>query len=198
MAKLSSARRSFVKTLRDWPRGTRTRGWGFLHDQVWFPVSVKEANVYMHDPAFDVVEQIAEIQGEWHRLYLDRNMFWTPFGTIRLHTFYQGDDDAAPHDHPWWFITFPFKSYTETVMEPDPRSIDPAHKQNYIMNSRLVRAWRFHFRSKFHRHFVHEPLKPFRTLIITGRNLNNWSFFPDGKRVLHREWTNYNREAEDE
>ena len=115
-------------------------------------------------------------------------MLWTPLGTLRVHTFYRGDDDGAPHDHPWWFVTFPLRSYVETVQTGLAPSI--------LYNSRVVRAWRFHFRSAYHRHFVHEPDRPVRTVILTGRPKNNWSFYPRGRRVLHREWTNYNREEE--
>ena len=187
MAQLDSKRRSFVKTLRDWPKGTRRRGVGFIHDQIWFPVP---EGTFPLPGTTEVMDD-----GREYQLYLDRNMFWCSwlgFG-IRIHTFHMGDDDAAPHDHPWWFITIPFRSYTETVQIPTPD-----HWNNkFVLRSQKVRAWIPHFRSAFHRHFVHEPLKPFRTLIITGNVKHNWSFYPEGKRVLHREWTNYNREVEE-
>jgi hypothetical protein len=167
-----------VKTLADWPKGTRRRGWGHLHDQVWFPVPL---GVF---PRPGTTETMSD--GEEYQLYLDRWMIWTPFGTLRIHTFHQGDDDCAPHDHPWWFITFPLQTYTETVQTPDGR-----------LNSRPVKRWRFHFRSALHRHFVHDPGRPIKTIIWTGNVINNWSFWPDHRtRVKHREWTNYNREAE--
>lgn len=187
MAQLDSKRRSYVKTISDWPRGTRRRGVGFLHDQVWFPAPT-DGTFVPDRPGHIPIERF---DGQWHELYLDRRMFWCRwlgFG-IRIHTFYAGDDDAAPHDHPWWFITIPLRSYYETVQSEDGR-----------LNSRVVRAWRPHFRRATHRHFVHEPLKPFKTIIITGNVSHNWSFYPTirGKirRVLHREWTNYNRERE--
>jgi len=177
---LSSKRKSHVEVLRDWPRGTRRRGWGILHDRVWFPRDAPRSK-------YPLVQQFGT---EVYQLYLDRKMIWTPFGSLRLHTFYTGDDDSSVHDHPWNFITFPFRSYTETVQTvTDNGTVN--------LNSRVVRAWRFHFRRATHRHFVHEPLRSFSTIIITGRNKRDWSFWPDGKtRIRHAEWTSYERESE--
>src|SRR5580692_11012239 len=50
--------------------------------------------------------------------YLDRYILYFWPITLRLHRFWRGDDDRAPHDHPWWFITIPFTSYVEAVYEP--------------------------------------------------------------------------------
>jgi len=179
MAALSAKRKSHVELVGDWPKGTYRRRWGYIHDQVWFPCKPIEAlRVEALNP-----EEIMVKDEQCYRLYLDRRMLWLGPINFRFHTFYQGDEEAAPHDHPWWFITFPFRSYTETVQTPDGR-----------MNSRVVRAWRFHFRRASHRHFVHEPLRPFSTIIMTGPLKHDWSFWPDAKtRIPHREWTNYNR-----
>jgi len=192
VAMLSSERKSCVETVKDWPKGTRRRGLGYLHDQIWFP-----ADVPVEAPSDHVMCR----DFKWYQLYLDRKMIWTPFGTLRLHTFYMGDDDAAVHDHPWWFITFPFRSYTETYEEEIPswkwydwrKKIPGDHPMYWVRRVRLVRAWRFHFRRATHRHFVHAPDRPFRTIILTGPLKRNWGFWPDGDTFIpHREWTNYN------
>jgi len=47
--------------------------------------------------------------------YLDRYILYILGPTLRLHKFWRGDDDRAPHDHPWVFWTFPLRSYVETV-----------------------------------------------------------------------------------
>lgn len=170
-------RRSFTERISDWPSGTRKRKWGFLHDKVWFPIPARE---YLMRPARDHPDY-AVFDYWYYRLYLDRRMIWTPFGSIRFHTFHTGDEGSVFHDHPWWFITLPLRGYTETVQTDDG-----------LENSRLVRAWRFHFRKAMHRHFVHEPKKPFSTLILTGRVMRDWKFWPEpGVSVSHREWTNY-------
>lgn len=180
MAQLSANRKSYVHQVSDWPRGTYRRKWGFLHDQVWFPVADLSTVSVMNKHPDTPIERF---NGKLYDLYLDRRMLWTPWFHIRLHKFYQGDDDAAPHDHPWWFITIPFSSYTETVFTSDGRA-----------NTRKVRAFIPHFRRGTHRHFVHHPREPFRTLILTGRLKRNWGFWPrPDKFIPHREWSNYNR-----
>lgn len=195
MGTLTNERRSHVETVRDWPRGTRRRGFGFLHDQVWFPAPIK-ADVFGNEavPSRPERIRIKKFGGKWHELYLDRKMLWTPFGSLRFHTFHMGDDDGAPHDHPWAFVTFPLSDYTETVQKPIVNRT--TSDLLYTMSSRLVKRWRFHFRRAAHRHFVHEPDGPIRTIILTGRARRDWAFYPNGRRVPHREWTNYNREVE--
>jgi len=200
MAKLSQKIRSHVETISDWPRGTRKRGIGFLHDRVWFPTDKSDYELLDPEKTFKLFDN------KWHELYLDRRMFWFKFG-IRIHTFHIGDDDAAVHDHPWWFITFPLRSYTETYEERIPapfpwydwRRRRPAkHPMYWVRRLRVVRAFRFHFRSAKHRHFVHEPFRPFRTIIFTGRLKNNWGFWPESDTFIpHREWSTYNREVEE-
>lgn len=183
--KLSTSRKSYVHLVSDWPKGTYKRRWGYIHDQVWFPVEKTDHELLDPEKTFKVFDYKRDFRWDrqWHQLYLDRRMLWLGPINFRFHTFHQGDDEAAPHDHPWWFITFPFRSYTETVMTEDGR-----------MNSRVVRGWRFHYRPAKHRHFVHEPRRPFSTLIMTGRLKHNWSFWPDAETCIpHREWTNYNR-----
>lgn len=189
MVTLNEARRSHVETVRDWPRGTRERGWGFLWDQVWFPADA---------PIKAPMKNVMCRDFKWYQLYLDRKMLWTPLGTLRIHTFYMGDEDGAVHSHPWWFVTFPLRSYTETVMTP-LRIRKSKDAPKYVMNSRVVRAWRFHFRRATHRHFVHAPYRPFSTIILTGRKKNEWGFYPEhDKFVHHRDWTSYDRSEEDE
>lgn len=183
MALLSETSRSHVETLADWPRGTYDRKVGFMHDQVWFPVSGNEYMEERPSPEYMVKHSIAG--NKYYRLYLDRRMLWCKWFHIRLHTFYQGDDDSAPHDHPWWFITIPFTTYKETVFTPDGRA-----------NTRKVRAFMPHFRRATHRHFVLEPEKPFRTIILTGTLKRDWGFWPNEHSFIpHRDWATYDREV---
>jgi len=112
-------------------------------------------------------------------------------GTLRLHKFHRGDDDRAPHDHPWWFITFPFTSYIERVWERYPQQVPGC--MEWFSYERVVKAWRFHFRPAKFRHFVigraDGSTKPFWTLVITGYARNNWGFWRTPTEfVPHKEW----------
>ena len=178
MAQLSGKRKSWVNRVKEIPRRARDIGFGYVHGQVWFP----SGEVSYYD-RLDPEKNYRLFEDKWYELYLDRVMLW--FGwTLRIHTFYCGDDDSAAHDHPWWFITIPFRSYWETVVSKDGRR-----------NSRRVQAFLPHFRRSSHTHFVHQPDRPFKTIILTGRVKRNWGFWPEPDIfVPHRDWTNYNRE----
>lgn len=118
--------------------------------------------------------------------YLER-WFMYFFGfTFRVHKFYRGDDDRAPHDHPWAFLTFPLTGYFEQVFPGD------------IYGNGLVRhvkPWRFHFRPSRYQHIVLGSTKccwpfdpkavgrywspvPFYTIVITSRKQRSWGFWP--------------------
>lgn len=188
----------------DRPRGTRFRGWGLLHDQIWF-YDTPSKHLDYHDDAengdpiyFDgrhywrsiYTNREQDLVVRWLRFYMDRKMLWLPLGIrIRLHTFFSGDDNTAPHDHPWSFVTIPMSTYWETVEvdDFDPRMESPSWKRII----RRVRAWRPHYRPARYRHFVHEPDKPFRTIVIAWGKERDWGFWPTpNKFVNHRTWGN--------
>ena len=105
--------------------------------------------------------------------YLARWILW--FGaTLRLHCFYKGDDDRAYHDHPWWFVTIPLRSYEE---------VTPA------LGTSLVKRGRPHFRRAQHRHIVRliAPA-PVWTLIVTGRKCQEWGFWQGQQFTHHTAW----------
>lgn len=101
-------------------------------------------------------------------------------GTLRLHKFYQGDDDRALHDHPWWFVTFPFASYRELVEDVDSLCVN------------VVRRFRFHYRPAEYRHRV-LPFPERRhvwTIVVTGPLSRMWGFWPDADTfVPFCEWS---------
>ena len=68
MARLSEKSRSHVETVSDWPKGTYKRKIGFLHDQVWFPVSGNEYMQERPSPEYMVKHTIAG--NTYYRLYL--------------------------------------------------------------------------------------------------------------------------------
>lgn len=121
--------------------------------------------------------------------YMTRWIVYLIWFNLRLHQFFRGDYDRASHNHPWWFITFPFTSYKELV-----------YRKGQFVGSRVVRAWRFHWRPSDFEHIVKHALdvrkdsifgdiwvrrtKPFWTFVIAGRPNGVWGFWtPDG--VFH-------------
>lgn len=99
--------------------------------------------------------------------YLGRWIFYIAGFTLRLHRFHRGDDGRAPHDHPWAFWTFPLcRGYKEIV---DRRG---------VLMHEFVKGWRLHYRPSSYRHIVLDPVKPFYTIVVTGRRDRSWGFWP--------------------
>lgn len=211
----------------DWPRGTRKRGWGLLHDQIWFYddlpcmrdrlVCVNAERTPDEDPIYmapnGTLWRYDHKVRDWLRLYMDRRMLWLPRWLarlrVRIHRFHSGDDDSAPHDHPWAFVTFPLADYTETVftvrefrdgvywMDGHVMPIGRFERDGseYIAEKveRVVRRFRFHRRPATYRHIVHEPERPFTTIVLAcERRQRLWGFWPRPDHfVAHDVWTKY-------
>lgn len=125
------------------------------------------------------------------QLYLEQFLLHLLLFTVRVHRFVRGDDDRAPHDHPFWFVTFPLADYDETYL--DARG---------SLRRRNVKAFRFHYRPAKHRHIVslygcvangvlYEP-KPVWTIVVNGPYLNRWGFWPEPDTfVPASDWERY-------
>lgn len=117
--------------------------------------------------------------------YLVRWILYIAGATLRLHKFVTGDERGpiGLHIHPFWFVTFPFQSYTEAYWAPNwdgrgPSWTDPG--TGIVYPVRKVRAFRFHFRGHGFRHRVLElEHTPVWTFVITGRYTQRWGFYPD-------------------
>lgn len=126
-------------------------------------------------------------------------MFRAWIGRLRYHKMFRGDQDREPHDHPWWFITFPLRSYVEEVLTFKDGVWD--HRLN------VVRAFRFHFRPARYAHRILGPVfkdvpigeyyragslehfalmdaagipereRHIRTLVLRGKISNKWGFY---------------------
>lgn len=127
-----------------------------------------------------------QVLGSAGRSYLERWILWLGVGTLRLHRFHRGDDDRAPHNHPFWFVTFPLGSYKEKVFGLADNSIQVQE----------VEGFRFHFRPAKHTHIVMDQpnKKKFWTIVLTGMHQQSWGFYPfdaargQRKFVPWREW----------
>lgn len=126
--------------------------------------------------------------------YLGRWFVYFGVGTLRLHKFYRGDNDRAPHNHPWGFITFPLSSY-----------IEQRYEKGEYLGRFLIKAFRFHYRPATFEHIVmcrasdvygsggdrcFAP-RPFYTIVLGANKSNEWGFFPEpGQFVHHKEFLN--------
>jgi hypothetical protein len=134
--------------------------------------------------------------------YLDRYIIYLGQGTLRLHKFWTGDDDRAPHDHPWWFITIPFTTYHEIVEECSVHHCPPMTGDCQSMTGACVhqrqsttRAWLPHFRPAHYRHRVLNPVRPFYTIVISGGVQREWGFWPRATEFIsYTKWKQYVRD----
>lgn len=104
--------------------------------------------------------------------YVIRWRLETPIGSLRVHHWLSSDDDRAVHDHPWWFLTFVVKGYY------------------YDAGTRaeLLQAPAIRFRPAKHQHTVYPGRDGAWTILITGRPLRTWGFYPKGKFVKANKW----------
>lgn len=118
------------------------------------------------------------------------HIFWG----LRVHKYYRGDRDDAPHDHPWDFITFPLCSYLEYYLDDEGQE-----------RARIVKGFRFHFRkAEFtHRliaraypekdgHVIRVPDAPFFTVVWEFRNRRSWGFWPISVLAPDAAWLSEN------
>lgn len=148
--------------------------------------------------------------------YLTRWILYLgPIG-FRLHKFDRGDDDAAPHDHPFWFITIPLThSYLEWVYAEhhgqsyfcDPVGRCNAEDLKWDPILRIVKRFRPSFRSSGYKHIVESALehdriawsftnKPFWTFCIFGFTNPDWGFWPGPNTFVHfTEFKSHNRDG---
>lgn len=153
--------------------------------------------VYAFNWRIGVEHSVLYIRGQ---RYMNRYIaYFGPF-CLRLHKFFSGDDDRAPHTHPWPFLTFPFHSYVEALYE-----------EGVFKRFNVVKKFRFHFRPAHHEHIVKGPMwtagfrdlyyegaplystepgfEPFWTFVITSAKTNDWGFYPTpGKFVYWRDY----------
>lgn len=111
--------------------------------------------------------------------YVIRWRVETPWGSIRLHHWLAPDDDRAPHDHPWWFVTFVLKGgYV------DRSGYSRLHGGTGYKSEHL-KAPAVRYRPAEHQHTVFPDEGGCWTIIVTGPKVRNWGFWVNGKFRSH-------------
>jgi hypothetical protein len=86
--------------------------------------------------------------------------------SFRVHHWYAGDDERCFYDHSWWFWVLVLRgSYW-----------DISHDGFEIMRPGTLR-----FREALFRHTVKVNPGGCWTLLLTGKQVRRWGFWPDGK-----------------
>ena len=130
----------------------------------------------------------SDVVGREECPYLRRHILWLGFLTLRLHKFLRSDNDQALHDHPWWFVTFPLRTYRELVPSgrcgcggriEDWKDGGCCHSYQDVPELRTVAGWRPHFRRAEHCHAVVVD-RPTWTLVLGGWKSRDWGFWEPG------------------
>jgi hypothetical protein len=104
-------------------------------------------------------------------------------GSLRLHHWMGPDDDRAPHDHPWWFITF--------VLRGGYIDYTPAPAPSRVQHGEVLTRGSVRFRPALHQHTV-DPFASTWTFVITGPVTRSWGFWPEKngarKFVKNNKW----------
>lgn len=102
---------------------------------------------------------------------------WAHLPRVYIHKFLRSDDERAPHNHPWWFVSLVLKgSYLEYTDAP--------------LNPHLRKRFSFAYRplSTFHRVALPNGFRkqsfdvgsygpvPCWTLVVTGPDVRGWGF----------------------
>jgi hypothetical protein len=101
----------------------------------------------------------------WQRWYA-----WTPFGAIRVHRFFRGDDEPL-HDHPWAFWTL--------VLAGSYRDVSEAGVDHLLAGS-----WRWRPMGYSHRVETDGAW----TLVLSGPTRRRWGFWDRGEWTYWRDY----------
>jgi hypothetical protein len=125
-------------------------------------------------------------------LFRSKRFDWMP--RLYLHKFLRSDDDRAPHDHPWWFISILLKgSYIEH------RWIDGIEQSHCRRAPSIAfRPLSTHHRVELFVQNVADPyrptseelqrFKPVWTIILTGPDVRAWGFWCQNTFVPWRQF----------
>lgn len=123
-------------------------------------------------PHFDITKLVNGVQSLYlRRFYLTpRSWRWKLF----LHHIVRGDDDRAPHDHQWDFVTCILRGrYLEHIFRPYARE---KH------SLRLAAPGTILSNKAEHAHRV-EILTPVWSLVLIKTKRRNWGFWLEGKGI---------------
>lgn len=114
----------------------------------------------------------------WH--IIPRN----PWFNIYLHKFTGSDDPRAPHDHPWWSLSFLLCGFLVEHYLHDDHIVEQERWVPWLLP--VLRSARF-------AHRLELVEGPAWTVFITGPRVREWGFHCPGKGFVH--WRDFSDET---
>lgn len=112
------------------------------------------------------------------RWFLFRSQRFDKLPRLYLHKFLRSDDDRAPHDHPWWFVSIILKgSYTEYSWVSDDDFEIRRRTAPSIAFRGLNTRHRVELDREWYDDFRRDRYKSVWTIILTGPDVRGWGFW---------------------
>lgn len=114
--------------------------------------------------------------------YLDRlRLVQTPRFAVYLHHIHRPDKEPHPHDHPWAFASLVLcGAYSESVWPDKTVPGDWAWRHRP--------RWSLRRLNRDSAHIITDVTGPLWTLVIAGRDHDEWGFWANGKHIPWREY----------
>lgn len=133
-------------------------------------------------------------RGDAQSPYLTRwELFTCKYFAIYIHRFERSDDRSSLHDHPWNFITIPFRyGYNDCTYNG---AVDMHGEPTF--SKQLMKPFTIHYRPAKHIHFVEllhldsVELKAW-TLVIRFKYIRYWGFWHKGLFTVFNEYFKIN------
>jgi hypothetical protein len=98
---------------------------------------------------------------------------------LRIHQFFQKDEDNAPHNHPWkWALSFIFWGGYDEIVTADGI--------NWITRTRKAPSFNYISHGSYHR--ITKIYGKTFTLFLSGPKTSSWGFLVNGR---HMEWKTF-------
>lgn len=130
------------------------------------------------------------IGGHADPMLLRWNIFrvWN-FPRIFLYKFLRSDDDRAPHDHPWWFISILLRgTYIEHLNGKIKVRSSPSIAFRTTKDQHRIELLWHYVDTEHYGYQAGWQAVPTWSIIITGRPVRRWGFWCSDKFVPSREF----------
>lgn len=98
---------------------------------------------------------------------------WGELPRLYLHKFLRSDDERAPHNHPWWFVSLVLRGHYLEYNDVPP---NPSMRKRFSLAFRGLDVFhRVALPNGFRKDGSYGPL-PCWTLVVTGPDVRGWGF----------------------
>lgn len=120
-----------------------------------------------------------QVIGPADRPYMVRYILfrWAHLPRVYVHKFMRSDDERAPHNHPWWFVSLVLRGH---YLEYNDRPPNPHVRKRFSVGFRGLDTFHRVALPNGHRYvgngrYKYGPI-PCWTLVVTGPDVRGWGF----------------------